>query len=178
MSNTQTLFAALRETADADTAAAIERLVESGADRELARINVLAFAAERGLDEEHAIAAFLHASQLGIFELSWDVLCPTCGGVLDITTTLKDVHQAPYECALCSRSFELSLDEMVEVVFTVSPRLRKIAAHDPRSSAVLGLLPAGILEFRSRFIRRGSAKADRGIHAGRARTAPGDRQRS
>jgi hypothetical protein len=30
-------------------------------DRNLVRINVLAFAAARGLDEEHAIAAFLHA---------------------------------------------------------------------------------------------------------------------
>ena len=133
MSETQALFAALRETADASTAAAIERLVKSGADRDLVRINVLAFAAARGLDEEHTIAAFLHAAQLGIFELSWDVLCPTCGGVLDITTSLKDVHKEPYECALCSRSFELSLDEMVEVVFTVSPRVRKIAAHDPQT---------------------------------------------
>ena len=61
MSETQALFAALRETADAATAAAIERLIKSGADRNLVRINVLAFAAARGLDEEHAIAAFLHA---------------------------------------------------------------------------------------------------------------------
>ena len=133
MSDSQTLFAALRKVADADTADAIERLVETGADRELVRINVLAFATARGLDEERVIAAFLHAAQLGIFELSWDVVCPTCRGVLDIATTLKNVHQSPYECALCSRSFELSLDEMVEVVFTVSPRLRKIAAHDPSS---------------------------------------------
>ena len=131
MSESQTLFAALRDVADADAAAAIERLVESGADRELVRINVLAFAAAHGLDEEATIAAFLHAAQLGIFELSWDVLCPTCRGVLDVTASLKDVHKAPYECALCSRSFEVSLDEMVEVVFTVSPRVRKIAAHDP-----------------------------------------------
>ena len=133
MSDIETLFAALRGAADPDTAAAIERLVTSGADSELARINVLAFAAARGLDEERTIAAFLHAAQIGIFELSWDVLCPTCRGVLDVTTTLKDVHQAPYACALCSRSFELSLDEMVEVVFTVSPRVRKIAAHDPHT---------------------------------------------
>ena len=56
MSETQALFAALRETADAATAAAIERLVKSGADRDLVRINVLAFAAERGLDEERTIA--------------------------------------------------------------------------------------------------------------------------
>ncbi|MGA7956083.1 MAG: DUF5939 domain-containing protein, partial [Xanthobacteraceae bacterium] len=77
------------------------------------------------------IAAFLHAAQLGIFELSWDVLCPTCRGVLDVTTTLQDVHNEPYDCALCGRSFEVSLDELVEIVFTVSPRVRKIAAHDP-----------------------------------------------
>src|SRR5207248_10810907 len=126
VSETEALLAALRETADAATAAAIEGLIKSGEDGDLVRINVLAFAAARGLDEEHAIAAFLHAAQLGIFELSWDVLCPFCGGVLDITTSLKDVHREPYECALCSKSLEPSLDEMVEVVFTVSPRVRKI----------------------------------------------------
>ena len=131
VSNTQALFATLRERTNADIAAAIEQVVTSGADRELARINVLAFAGAHRFDEENTIAAFLHATQLGIFELAWDVLCPTCGGVLDVALTLKDVHQAPYECALCSRSFEPSLDEMVEVVFTVSPRLRKITAHDP-----------------------------------------------
>jgi Family of unknown function (DUF5939) len=76
VSGTQALFAALRETGDAATVAAVERLIESGADRNLIRINVLAFAAAHGLDEEHAIAAFLHAAQHGIFELSWDVLCP------------------------------------------------------------------------------------------------------
>jgi class 3 adenylate cyclase len=131
VSDTQALFAALREMADADIAAAIEHIVASGTDRELARINVLAFAVARGLDEERTIAAFLHAARLGMFEMVWEVLCPTCGGVLDAAMTLKNVHQAPYDCALCSRSFELSLDEMVEVVFTVSPRVRKIAAHDP-----------------------------------------------
>ncbi len=133
MSETESLFAELRKRADADIAAAIERLVTSGADRELVRINVLAFAAERRLDEERAIAAFLHAAQIGIFELSWDVLCPQCSGVLDATTTLKNVHNSPYECALCGKSFEPSLDEMVEVVFTVSPGVRKIAAHDPQT---------------------------------------------
>jgi class 3 adenylate cyclase len=133
VSDNRVLFEALRERADPDAAAAIERLVTSGADRDLVRINVLAFAAAHGLDEERAIAAFLYAAQLGIFELSWDVLCPTCRGVLDVTTTLKDVHNEPYECALCSRSFEVSLDEMVEIVFTVSPRVRKIAAHDPNA---------------------------------------------
>jgi len=133
VNDSRTLFAALRETADADAAAAMERAVTSGADRDLARINVLTFAAAYGLDEEKTIAAFLHAAKLGIFELAWDVLCPSCRGVLDVTETLQDVHREPYACSLCSRSFEVSLDETVEIVFTVSPRLRKIAAHDPQT---------------------------------------------
>jgi Family of unknown function (DUF5939) len=54
VSETQALFAALREAADAATTAAIERLVKSGADRNLVRINVLAFAAARGLPPENA----------------------------------------------------------------------------------------------------------------------------
>ena len=38
------------------------------------------------------IAAFLHAARLGIFEMSWNVLCPGCGGVLDAGATLKTVQ--------------------------------------------------------------------------------------
>ena len=68
---------------------------------------------------------------LGIFELSWNVLCPGCGGVLDATATLKSVHKEDYECALCAAGYEPTLDEMVEVTFTVSPQVRRIAAHDP-----------------------------------------------
>jgi len=132
MSDTQPLFAALRE-ADPKAATAIEELIATGEDRQLARINVLTFAAAHGLPEDRAIGAFLHAAKLGLFELSWDVICPTCRGVLHIMHSLQDVHREPYGCALCGRSFEVSLDELVEIVFIVSPRVRKIAAHDPRT---------------------------------------------
>jgi class 3 adenylate cyclase len=124
------LFGALRNAADPDTAAAIEALVRDGADRQLVRVNALAFAARRGLDEERVVGAFLHASRLGLFELSWNVLCPGCGGVLESSQQLKSVHKEAYDCALCSRAYEPTLDEMVEVAFTVSPKVRKIAAHD------------------------------------------------
>ena len=76
MSDGKALFGVLRQSADADCSAAIEHMVGSASDRELCRINVLDFAARRGLDEEQAIAAFLHAARLGLFELSWNVLCP------------------------------------------------------------------------------------------------------
>ena len=132
----EALFGTLRNSADPEVFAAIETLVRDGEDRQLARVNVLAFAARRGLNEEKVISAFLHASRLGLFELNWNVLCPGCGGVLDSSLQLKSVHKEAYDCALCSRAYEPTLDEMVEVAFTVSPRVRRIAAHDPHALPV------------------------------------------
>jgi len=131
--DTQSLFAVLRQSADPEAATAIATLVRDGSDAELNRVNVLAFAAKHGIGEESAIAAFLHAARLGIFELSWNVLCPGCGGVLAAGTTLKTVDHEEYTCALCAAGYRPTLDEMVEVTFTVSPRVRRIAAHDPHT---------------------------------------------
>jgi class 3 adenylate cyclase len=130
---TRALLAALRELAKREPVSVIEGLIEKAPDRALCRINTLAFAAEHNLDEEDVIAAFLHAAQLGMFDLSWNVLCPGCGGVLNSGTTLKTVNHADYSCALCAAAYEPTLDEMVEVTFTISPRVRKIAAHNPQT---------------------------------------------
>jgi len=131
MGEARALFTSLRQSADPAVTAAIERHVTDAPDRALSRINVLDFAARYGLDEERAIGAFLHAARLGLFELCWNVLCPGCGGVLDSNATLKSVHGEEYACALCAAGYEPTLDEMVEVAFTVNPRVRRIAAHDP-----------------------------------------------
>jgi class 3 adenylate cyclase len=131
MTEAQTLFAALRESADADVVSAIETLVRDAPDNRLNRINALAFARKAGLNEDRVIAAFLHAARLGLFELSWNVLCPGCGGVLDAGASLRTVNQSEYGCALCAAGYEPTLDEMVEVTFTVTPRTRRIAAHAP-----------------------------------------------
>ena len=131
MSEPEALFSVLRQSADAQCVAAIERAVREAPDRDLCRVNALTFAAQHGLDEERVIAAFLHAARLGLFELSWNVLCPGCGGVLDAGATLKTLNREEYACGLCASGYEPILDEMVEVTFTVSSRVRRIAAHSP-----------------------------------------------
>jgi class 3 adenylate cyclase len=131
MSEADALFALLRQSADAPSVAAIEHLVRDAPDRELCRVNALAFAARNNLDPEHVIAAFLHAARVGLFELSWNVLCPGCGGVLGANASLKTVHTENYNCAVCAADYEPTLDEMVEVTFTISPRVRRIPAHHP-----------------------------------------------
>src|SRR6476659_2025830 len=86
---TDSLFNALRQSAKPKPVTAIQNLIQAGTDRELCRINALAFAAQYKLNEEDVIAAFLHAARLGIFDMSWNILCPACGGVLDSGATLK-----------------------------------------------------------------------------------------
>src|ERR1700704_3233882 len=133
MSDTQAQFSVLKQTADPAVAEAIQRLIEQGEDHELNRINLLDFSARTGLDEERAISGFLHASRLGLFDLNWNALCPGCGGVLDAHSTLKSLRHDDYHCGLCACGYEASVDEQVEVAFTVSPRVRRIAAHDPNT---------------------------------------------
>jgi class 3 adenylate cyclase len=131
MSDNQNLFDALRQSADPVAAEAIEKLIADGPDRALCRVNVLDFAKVAGVTDDQAIAAFLHAARLGIFAMQWNVLCPGCGGVLDSNATLKSVQSTEYHCQLCAAGYEPTLDEMVEVTFTVDPRIRRIGAHDP-----------------------------------------------
>jgi class 3 adenylate cyclase len=131
MSEAADLIGILRKSVDGKVADAIERLISDAPDRQLCRINVLTFAKRNGFDEEQAISAFLHASSIGLFDISWNVLCPGCGGVLDTNATLKTLQKESYFCALCSENYEPTLDEIVEVTFTVRSRIRRIGAHDP-----------------------------------------------
>jgi len=133
MAEIDTLWTLLAQSADAEIAASLKSLVATGDDRALNRINALAYAAERGHDEEAVISALIHAARLGLFDLSWNVLCPGCGGVLETGSGLKTLDRHEYFCSLCAGSYEPTLDELVEVTFTVNPRIRHIAAHDPET---------------------------------------------
>src|SRR6202167_23388 len=133
MSELEAQFSVLRKIADPAVANAIARLIEHGEDPELNRINVLDFSRQNGFDEERVISGFLHASRLGLFDLTWNVLCPGCSGVLDAHDTLKSLRSDDYHCGLCACGYEPSVDEQVEVAFTVSPKVRRIAAHDPNT---------------------------------------------
>jgi class 3 adenylate cyclase len=133
MSDIEAQLSLLQQAADPAVVASILRLIRDGRDHELNRINALDYAKKAGLDEEKTISGFLQASKLGLFDLSWNVLCPGCSGVLDAHDTLKSLRPDDYHCGLCACGYECSVDEQVEVAFTVAPRVRRIAAHDPHS---------------------------------------------
>jgi hypothetical protein len=110
MSELKAQFSVLKQTAEPAVVDAIEKLIESGEDHELNRINLLDFSVRTGLDEERVISGFLHASRLGLFDLTWNVLCPGCSGVLDAHSTLKSLRHDDYHCGLCACGYEASVD--------------------------------------------------------------------
>src|SRR6476660_2422069 len=136
MSETETLFAALRQSTEHDVANMLERMVRDAPDHALNRMNALDLARREGLDEERVIAALLNGVGLGMFEMTWSVMCPSCAGVLSANKSLKTLNSAQYNCAFCAAGYETTLDNLVEVTFTVSPRVRKIAAHSPDELSV------------------------------------------
>src|SRR3979411_2076453 len=131
MNDAQPLFVALRPSPDDDVVDMLERMVRDAPDHALNRINALDLAARESVDEERVIAALLNAVGLGMFEMTWSVMGPRCPGVLSANKSLKTLDRAQYNCAFCAAGYETTLDNLVEVTFTVSPRVRKIAAHSP-----------------------------------------------
>ena len=126
-------YQALEQSAPAGFSPALRRFVDEGGDRELNRVNVLDFAARYGVDEEDAITGFVHAARVGLFDLSWNLLCPGCGGVLGANATLKSMRKDEYHCAICTVAYTPTLDEIVEASFCVNRRTRRIPGHEPES---------------------------------------------
>jgi hypothetical protein len=89
VSEAETLFAALRRPTDDDVVAMLERMVRHAPDHALNKINALDLAAREGVGEERVIAALLNAVGLGTFEMSWNVMCPSCAGVLSANKSLE-----------------------------------------------------------------------------------------
>jgi hypothetical protein len=112
-----------------------ETLIRSGDDLSLYRINPLAFARDRSIADSESIDLFLHATRAGLFTMSWDVVCPQSGMVLDSFGALRTL-KTHYACGLCDVTGDTDLDDFIEVTFTVSPELRRLPFHDPHSLSV------------------------------------------
>ena len=85
---------------------------------------------------------------------------PGCGGVLDAGASLKTVDERSTIARFCAAGYEPTLDEMVEVTFTVSAaRAPDRGAHDPTSCRSHEYHPPALLGLRRRPARRLPASA-------------------
>jgi class 3 adenylate cyclase len=131
----------------------LEGHIRAASDAELLRINPIKFATDKNLDEEETIDLFLHAAALGLFEMTWILICPVCSCVIDSFRALKNLN-SHCRCTHCHLDLVAALDDMIAITFTVNPAIRRIAYHDPQTlsaedylyryrSANEGLIPDG-----------------------------------
>jgi class 3 adenylate cyclase len=106
----------------------LEEAIRHGSDRDLFRINPMAFGARFGIAEAEAIDLFVHSSAVGLFEMDWLLLCPICACVVESFGNLKSVGDK-YHCPMCRCDYESALDEFIAVTFTVSSTVRPIVFH-------------------------------------------------
>src|ERR687889_2654083 len=115
----------------------LESHIRSASDVELLRINPIKFATDKSLKEEEAIDLFLHAAALGLFEMTWILICPICSCVIDSFRALKNLR-SHCRCTHCHLDFVVALDDMIAVTFTVKPAIPRIAYHHPQTPTAGG----------------------------------------
>lgn len=134
-----------------------ETLIRTGDEASVFRINPLAFARDRGVTEPESIDLFLHAARAGLVDLHWDILCPHSGLVLESFGKLRTLR-SHFVCGLCDIDGQTDLDDFIEVSFSASPQVRRLALHDLDSLSIedlhwkvkfasSGRLPGGQLRF-------------------------------
>ena len=78
----------------------LARWIETAPEQRLYRINPLRWAADNQVDEELAIDLFLHATNAGIFDLVWAVLCTQCGLQITSPGGLRAFSRVKRHCRL------------------------------------------------------------------------------
>src|SRR6185369_2132208 len=68
-------------------------LLRSGPDADLVRMRPLELAREHGHDGREMLRAFLHAVTVGLVELRWALVCPSCRTANDQVTSLAAVGE-------------------------------------------------------------------------------------
>lgn len=62
----------------------LEVLIRAGDDDDLFRINALRYADDNRVPETEAIDLFLHAANVGLFDMEWLLVCSACTNVFTI----------------------------------------------------------------------------------------------
>lgn len=112
----------------------LETFIRTSDDFELFRVNPLHYATEKGMTEAESVDLFLHAAKIGLFEMDWLVMCRYCPNVIESLHDLSKMHPH-YICQFCRAENETTLDEYIQVAFTVHPQVREnIFLHPERLS--------------------------------------------
>jgi class 3 adenylate cyclase len=94
-------------------------------DESIYRIRIKPLAREWGVREKDLLFAFLTATRAGLFNLTWDVICPHCRGVREEVGSLGKLPKRG-NCEVCRIDFDATSFNVLEVTFHVHPSVRPV----------------------------------------------------
>jgi len=113
----------------------LETQIRTADDYDLFRINPIQYASEKNMTENEAIDLFLYATKFGLFEMEWQMVCAYCAHIVESLHGMEKLH-SHFVCDVCEAENHISLDDYIQVSFTISPQIRAIAFHEPASLSV------------------------------------------
>ncbi|MBI2572042.1 MAG: adenylate/guanylate cyclase domain-containing protein [Candidatus Schekmanbacteria bacterium] len=90
----------------------------------LVKIPPFRLARDWGVDRYETLEAFLFATRHGVFDMEWDIRCPSCTGSTQRVDSLSLLKPQSH-CGHCNIDITGTLDEAVEVTFRVSQEARR-----------------------------------------------------
>jgi len=109
------------------SASAIEHLVTHirRADAlDLDRIRIVPLALKWRVPIDALLKVCLHATRLGLLNLTWDLICPHCRGVRTESSSLSELRPEGH-CDICKISFDTAAPDAFEVTFHVHPSIHQ-----------------------------------------------------
>ncbi|HEX2696673.1 MAG TPA: DUF5939 domain-containing protein [Anaerolineales bacterium] len=103
----------------------LEEFLDRADDLSLQHIRPYALADRWKVERRPVLEMFLHATRLGLLDMSWELLCPSCRGTTASNLHLGDVRSSSH-CNTCNIDFTANFDHNVEVVFRPNAAVRDI----------------------------------------------------
>ncbi len=99
--------------------------VRTAAAQDVSHIRPRALARKLNLATESVIDVCLHGVHEGLFELSWDVICPSCRIATQSQDAIENIKKHA-RCEACDFDFEVDFGTSVEMIVRVSPQIRQL----------------------------------------------------
>jgi class 3 adenylate cyclase len=94
-------------------------------DEALFQVRPFELARAWGLDRKQVLRGFLHATRAGLFDLDWQVNCPTCRVGTEAVSSLAELGRRVH-CSECDISFDADFADNVEATFTANAAIRSV----------------------------------------------------
>ena len=101
------------------------RYLRGAGDDDCERIKPYVLADRWGEERDTVFSLCLHATRLGLLELTWDVMCPLCRGAKDRVASLASLRGRGH-CSSCNIQFDANFDRSVEVTFRPAQQIREL----------------------------------------------------